>query len=492
MRNHNFSFLSLLTILFCASCTSGNRAQPIDPPSAALATATQDATDPIFESSTEWIPQEWWTIFNDEQLTSFILTTFKRNPTLQAATSNIYLAKSVADRARSTLFPNINWNGDVSRQKFSETGIIPFNPNPPPVAPAAIAATGGVAGIPVYFTQTETEAILTYDFDVWGKNRNNWAAAIGDMRAQIADRAFTQLELGIAVAKVYYQLQIDYQRQEIAEALVENQTQYAVLVKQRVADNLDNRQSFHTSKSNLASAKQMLLQIQADIAVNEYQLKAYLAGDFEENICNINITQQPLPKVPMPTDVPVHLISHRPDIIAQLWLIESAGKQIEVAKAGFYPDFNIAALFGYQTIHFEKLFQWRSSYFNVDPAFSLPIFEGGRLIANLRNSEVNYDLAILHYNELILNAARDILDGIAILRNADQQLQELKKRQAHQEEVFNLTNLRMEHNLSSKLDYLQSEQNLLLARDQEVVAYGNTLQAILALIKALGGGYEEG
>lgn len=163
-----FFFLSALSL---TGCTSGPQAQPIDLPSAAIESATVEAAqDPLFESETDWIPQDWWTIFRDDQLTSFILHTLERNPTLQAATAKIDLAKTIADRTRSSLFPMINWNGDVSRQKFSETGIIPFNATPTPTAAnTPIAATGGLLGIPVYFTQTETELILTYDFDVWGK-----------------------------------------------------------------------------------------------------------------------------------------------------------------------------------------------------------------------------------------------------------------------------------------------------------------------------------
>ena len=194
--------------------------------------------------------------------------------------------------------------------------------------------------------------------------------------------------------------------------------------------------------------------------------------------------------MPLPKDLPVHLLAYRPDITAQLWLIESAGKLIEVAKAGFYPDFNLTAIFGYQTIHLSKLFIYPSTYYNVDPAFTLPIFDGGRLLANLRGSEINYDLAILQYNELVINAVRDVLDGIAVLKNSYEQYQEFKNRRSQLEQIFNLTKLRVENNLNSNLDYLSSEQNMLVARDQEVVALGNTIQAALTLIKAVGGGYD--
>ena len=344
--------------------------------------------------------------------------------------------------------------------------------------------------IPVYFTQTETELALKWDLDLWGKNRNSLRAALGEVQAEIADEAFSRLQLGIAVAQVYFQLQVDYKRQEIAEALVANKISYQDLLQKRLDNNLNNIQTINVAQSNVATVKQRLLEIQGDIAVNEYQLKAYLAGDFDEQIVDTKIIAQPLPKVLLPCDLPLRLIARRPDIIAQLWLIESAGRQIDVAKAGFYPDFNLTAFLGFQTIHLHELFFKKSKFYNIDPAFTLPIFEGGRLVANLRGSEVNYDLAIFDYNNLVLNAAKEVLAGIAVLQNSELQLQELKTNTSYQEDLFNISNLRVKYNLNSALDDLSSEENLLNARDQEAVALGRTIQAMLALIKALGGGYD--
>lgn len=486
--NRVLSFAALLAV--SAGCSSGYRAEPYELPGSAIEAAADDAgSDPIFDN-TRSVPEEWWILFNDDQLTDFILKAFAKNPTLQAAQANILQAAYKADLARAPLFPNLNWGGDVSREKFSETGIIPFSPTGPTTGSAPIAATGGVSGIPVYFTQYETELLLTYDFDIWGKNRNTLRAAIGEVYANIADEVFSRLQLGIAVAQVYFQLQFDYKRQEIGQALVENQEKYLNLLNQREQQSLENQQPLLSTRANLASAKQRLLQIQGDIAVKENQLRTFLADTFEEEINTIQIAEKPLPKVPLPRDLPLHLIAYRPDITAQLWLIESAGKQIEVAKAGFYPDFNLTALWGFQTIHLSKLFNYPSTNYNVDPAFTLPIFDGGRLLANLRGSEVNYDLAIFQYNNMVLNAVHEVLDGIAVLRNSEQQLQEYKSQLVQQEDLFKLTALRVSNNLNSGLDYLVSEQNLLMARDQEVAALGNTIQAILLMIKALGGGYD--
>jgi len=488
-------FWALAWLAALGGCTPYDyRAGPIDLPTPALEAAIADAAAEDAIEYTTCPSDEWWTLFDDVQLTSFVEMAFVRNPTLQKAYANILLASANADRVRSVLFPNILWAADVSRQKLSETGLIPFAQTSPPgiagPAPAQLAAAGGTAGIPVYFTQSETEFNLSYDFDIWGKNRNTWAAALSEVQSNIADEAFARLQLGIAVAQVYYQLQTDYQLQAIADRLVQLHDSYLSLTNDRLENSLDSAQNVQSAKTNLSSARQSLLQIQGDIAVNENKLRTYLAGQFDEPIFRQPIEKKPLPHVPLPCDLPLHLIAHRPDIVAQLWLIESAGKQIEVAKAGFYPDVNINALFGFQTIHLHKWFEWPSVFFNVDPAVSLPFFDGGRLAANLRGSEINYDLAIFEYNEKILNAVHEVLDGLAVLRNTQQQLQEYQNKLDEQEELFKLALLRAEHNLNSDLDTNISEAQLLAVRNDEVVAMGRSIQAILLLIKAMGGGYE--
>lgn len=475
-----------------SSCNSCRWSTPIEIPEKALEEAVAEVADePPFEV-VDQIRPDWWELFGDKQLSFLIKKAFANNPNLGSVRRNILAAAYEANRLRAALFPNINWGADISRQKFSETGIIPFNTAPTTAALTPIAAPGGQAGIPVYFTQYETEFILNYNFDIWGKNRSLWQAALSEVQAKVADEAFAKLQLGILVAKTYFQLQIDYKRLKVASEIIKNREDYLNNLVKRQQNNLADLISVNLAKTELANANQSLLQIKNNLAIQEYQLKALLAGDFEDQISEVNLLEEPLPKVPIPVKLPMHLISLRPEIMAQLWLIESAGHQIDAAKAGFYPDFNLIALYGFQTIHFAKLFLWpKSTFFNVDPAVSLPIFDGGKLLANLRGSEVNYDLAILKYNELVLQAVQEILEKIALLKNQSQRWEEFQKRTDLFEQNYRLVNLRSQYNLNSKLDILTSQEEALNAQNDELLILGNTLDATLSLIQALGGGYDQ-
>lgn len=480
-----------LSSLAVSACYSPyDLAQPIDMPENAIESAVNEtAENPLFEADGS-LSQDWWSIFNDDQLTDFIETALEQNPTFQAAEAQIFSAMYQADKLRASLYPYIAWAADVQRQKLTKTGVFPTSTPLTPVAGGISPAPIPPQGIPFYFTQYETALDFKYDFDLWGKKRNALRAAIGEMKAKMAEEAFSRLALSISVAQAYFQLQIDYERLKIAEALAQNREKFSNLTEVRVQGNLESNIPHQTARTNVANAKQLLLQIQANAIIHENQLKAYLAGNFEDEIHEIHITEKSLPKIPLPRSLPLHLLSNRPDIMAQIWLIGSAGRRIQVAKAGFYPDINLMGYGGFQTIHLKKLFEARSGYGNLEMALTLPIFDGGFLEANLKESEVNYDLAIYQYNQLVLTAAKEVLNGISLLQNAKQQFDEYKSGANYQNEIFRLTKLRIKNNLNSTLDYLRSEQESLLAQEQEIIAFGNLLDAQLQLIKALGGGYD--
>lgn len=485
-------FLSFLLAL--ASCSTIQKEGSIDIPSPAIEKAVEKVDPSLLSKETD-LPYEWWKIFEDEQLGELIQKSLSNNPSFQATFKKIAYTAELAKQSRSFLFPTINYGADVAREKFSQTGIIPFtsghltNPSLPPGAGAPLAATGGKDLIPVYFTQYETEVSLLYDFDLWGKNRKTWESALSEVQSTISDHLFARLQLSIAVAKAYYMLQTDYQRERILKELVKARREIAKLTNQLAKGNLTTAFAVKTAETNLLNAEERVLEVSLDSALRRNEINAYLADTMEEDFKEVPIILEGLPAVPFPENLPMHLLSRRPDITAQLFLIHAAGKQIEVAKAGFYPDLNIFAFYGYQTLHLRKLFQQKSSFFQADPAITLPLFDGGRLQANLDNSLVSYNLEILKYNELVIQAVQEVLDGLCTLDIANQEVHVFEKAASDQKELLELTLLRIQNHLDSKINEWTRLDNFLEAQEKEILAKGKRIQATLALIKAIGGGY---
>lgn len=486
----NFFLFFLLAVAFWG-CSSSLSVAPFDVPQNAIENAVDTACDEscIFHKAP--MPTCWWSLFEDDQLSEYIEKALAKNPTLQKTKQRIFAAEAIALSAKSSLFPYLSLGADVSRQKLSKTGVIPFSIGPAGSGSPIIsvpAVPGENSRIPEYFTIYETELNLKYHFDFWDKQKNKWRAALGRIQASIAEEAFARLELSILVAKTYYKLQMSYKRQEIVASFVANRQEYVTAIKDRIDANIDNEIALQNAISNVIDAKDILLQIQSSIDLEKNRLKALIA-DFDECFLQQDITPSSLPKVPIPQDIHLNLLARRPDIIAQLWLIESASRHIAVAKAEFYPDFNLTALFGFQTIHFRELFKWPSTFFNIDPAMSLPIFDAGQRMANLEGSEVNYNLEILEYNNLLIQAVKEVMDALSLLDNTWQRYLQYESKHRHLADLDRLTSLRVSHNLSSNLDYLISMGNVLMSQDQEVIALERAIQAALDLIKSLGGGY---
>lgn len=454
-----------------------------DLPSEALGYAVDDADASPAIAIGESLPEAWWELFGDEQLTAFVEQALSCHPTVQAAQARIEAAQAVADQARALLFPTITETTSAIYNQLSQTALVISNsapPGSPLIGP----------GIPFYFVLYSTAFNLNYDLDLWCKNRNSWWAALDQTSAKVADEAMVRLSLGVSVADTYLQLQILYDRRDIATAVVANRQRNVEYIQNRFGQNLENAMALEIAESDLATVQRALLAIDQAIALQEHQLQAYLADGFEVPIAKVSLVRRPIPRVPLPCDLPLHLLSRRPDITAQLWLLESARRQIHVAVAGFYPDFSITGLWGYQTIHAHKWFNPISMYSDIGPAFTLPIFQGGQLRANLRGREVDYDLAIIQYNQLILDAVQETLDGITLVTNSAEQLQKQADIAERQQRNYELSQLRLAHHLDAGVDTVPTELSMLQARDQELGALATNVRAILTLIKALGGGYD--
>src|SRR5262249_3787425 len=134
-----------------------------------------------------------------------------------------------------------------------------------------------------------------------------------------------------------------------------------------------------------------------------------------------------LAAVELPSNVPAALLGRRPDIVAQRWRVEAAGKNIDVAKAQFYPDVSLLAFVGFQSIGLPGFLSAASRTLGVGPAVTLPIFDGGRLRGNLAGSNADYDIAVEQYNQALVDGLRDVVDQLTSFRSLDEQ----RKQQAH-------------------------------------------------------------
>ena len=193
----------------------------------------------------------------------------------------------------------------------------------------------------------------------------------------------------------------------------------------------------------------------------------------------------------LPSALPADLLGRRPDVVAQRWRVESARRDIEAAKGQFYPNVNLAALVGVQSITFSKLLATGSEIPSFGPALRLPLFDGGRLRGNLAAKDADYDLALEQYNQTLIDALREVVDQLASLRSVDAQRVQLDGALATAGEAYELALARYRAGIGSYLQVLAAEAPLIEQQSLQANLRAHELELSINLMRALGGGFED-
>jgi NodT family efflux transporter outer membrane factor (OMF) lipoprotein len=188
--------------------------------------------------------------------------------------------------------------------------------------------------------------------------------------------------------------------------------------------------------------------------------------------------------------VPAELLGRRPDLVAQRWRVEAARKEIDSAKAEFYPNVNLLAFIGLQSLGGAGFLSAASRTLGAGPAITLPIFEGGRLRGNLAGKDADYDVAIEQYNQTLADAMRDVVDQLASFRSVDLQRAQQKQALATTREAYDLALLRYREGIGNYLQVLSAEQPWLVQQSLDADLQARELALSISLARALGGGYE--
>ncbi len=419
-----------------------------------------------------WPTAEWWKQFGDPQLDALVAEGLAHSPNLKIAQARIAKAGALAKLARSALAPDINANFDASRQRFSENYIYP-----PPF--------GGS-----WYTQSQLELNLNYDLDFWGKNRAAYDSELGKLKAAEVDAFAARLMLSASIAHAYIQLQHAYDQLDIAQALLKQREDLLDLTRQRVDTGIDSQIDLKQAEAMIPASKQQIAQIEETIALARNQLAALIGRGPDRGLAIERPHAQRPPSNALPSNVPAELIGRRPDVVAQRWRVEAATKDIDVAKAQFYPNVNLAAFIGFQSLGLPDLLQYASRTMGIGPAITLPIYAGGQLRANLAGKNADYDIAVEQYNQTLVDALHDVVDQLASLRSADTQRTELDRGIATAQQAYDLAQSRYQAGIDNYLQVLAAQGQLLAQKNLDADLHARELDLSIDLIRALGGGFD--
>lgn len=419
-----------------------------------------------------WPQAAWWTQYNDPVLNGLVEQSLARNLSIQLAQSRIAKAQAVEGIADAALLPQVGLAVDSTRQLFSRNGLYP-----PPLA-------GSI--------NTNSQALLSasYEFDFWGKNRSALQAALSKVRAAEAEEQAARVIVAASVARSYFNLARLVEQRDVAQATLQQREQTLALVKQRLQAGLDTKVELRQSEGNLPLARGEAAQIDEQIALNRNALAALLGRGPEA-------TRDLLPRIAptagptLPAAIPADLLAHRADISAAKARVQAALGDIDVARAQFYPNINLTAFAGFASLGLSRWFDSGSQTYGIGPALRLPVFEAGRLRANLKGSTADFDVAVQSYNQAVLDAARDVADQVASLQSLQVQTREQRDAQTAAEAAYDLALQRYKAGLSTYLTVLTAENAVLAQRRAATDLKARALDLSVGLNRALGGGYTE-
>jgi NodT family efflux transporter outer membrane factor (OMF) lipoprotein len=464
----------LTIILTIAGCASTKNVGPED---ALKDPASLDAGSTLRQANADarWPASAWWRSYNDPQLSAWIERAQAGSPTLALAAARVREARSMAGVAESALAPQVDGSLTLDRKRWPENAYY------------------GPGTFNDVTTWNDTAALqLSYNLDLWGRDRNSANRALDAAHARAADARAAQLDLEANVVRAYIGLSQGFALRDIAQSTLDQQQKIAARARRRLLGGIGTQLEVAQAEASLPDYERQLETYDEAIALARNQLAALAgAGPGAGDSITRPVLSLATP-LGLPSALPAELIGRRPDVVAARWTVAAQARGIDVAKAQFYPNVNLLASLSQMSAGGALLtfLTGNGSGWSAGPAVTLPVFEGGRLRSQLGAASAQYDQAVDHYNATLVSALRDVADQVVRLRSLDRQLEASGRSVTAAQKSYRLADEGYKRGLTDYLNVLVAQTQLLRAQDGEARVRAERLAVYATLSAALGGGIE--
>lgn len=424
-----------------------------------------------------WPQSNWWQDYHDPQLNSLIQRALANAPDMQIAEQRIKLAEAQARMSQANLGPEMDFSANVERQKMSAEGLM---------GPFATDTDGNTGP---WYTNGTFGLTAGWDLDLWGKNRALVKARIGEVKAQIAEEAQTRELLASSVARLYWQWQTEAAVKSVLQQVKSEQNNIVNVDQALYQRGITNSAEGAENDINVSKTDQQL----TDVAGSMKEIEARLMALTNSQSQSLNLKVANLPEVSaqMPTELGYELLARRPDLQEAHWYIEASLSEVDAAKAAFYPDINLMAFLQQDALHLSDLFRHSAQQMGLSAGLTLPIFDSGRLNANLDIASAQNNLSVAKYNKAVVDAVNQVAktaSQVETLMEKNQQQQQVEK---DAQRTVNLAQARMEAGILAGSRVSLARLPALQERITALRLHGQWLDASIQLTSALGGGYHQ-
>lgn len=415
---------------------------------------------------------DWREFFQDQQLQSLIETALHNNRDMRIAALNVDAFRVQYRIQRSARFPSVDAGGGANRQR------IPGNMNP----------AGNDSTINSQYSADL--GITAWELDLFGR--------LGSLRDQALETYFaseqaqrsTQLSLIASVATAWLSLQADQEALQLVRDTLATYEDSLRLVERSYDAGVASLLEVQQARTSTSSARVSLAQFERQSAQSRNALNLLLGGEPDIDIS----TPVPLKHfkfAELPVGLPADLLQRRPDILQAEYELKAANANIGAARAAFFPSISLTATAGSLSPDLSGLFDSGSGSWLFKPSINLPIFNAGRLRANLDYSEIQKDIRVASYEKAIQTAFQEVADGLSNRMTYKQQLIAHDELVQSGEEYYTLADRRFIEGIDNQLTRLDAQRLLFDAQQQRISTHFAQLASEINLYKALGGGYTE-
>lgn len=412
----------------------------------------------------------WQNVFGDPVLKNLIGVALTNNYNLKQAVARVEEARYAAVAARSPLFPQINYGGDIGRGRNSLFNT-PFN-------------LGGA-------TQSSALATLnaTWEIDFWGRIRRLSQVAEAQYLATDEARLGVMVTLVSDVASAYYQL-LDLDQELVIQTNATNA--YAGTLRifsDRLTNGVSSKLAVDRAGAALESAVATIPQLETEIAKTEDQI-SILLGHNPGSVDRGSLTNRGEPQMEIPAGLPSDLLERRPDVKAAEDSLVSANANIGANLANFFPQIGLTTFLGRASPELSAFTGGAANFWNIGATMTGPVFQGGKLYAQYKGSKAAFEEAKAAYQETVLTAFQDVSDSLITREKlADVRVHE----QLQATYLSSSVDIAIERYLQGKSSYyevLEAQQQLYPAQIAAVQAQAGEWIAFVQLYRALGGGWQ--
>jgi multidrug efflux system outer membrane protein len=452
----------------------------------------------------------WWTRYHDPVLNELIDDALDDNLDIAVQAARFRQARAELGLAEANLFPTISGQAQAAREKSSYLGVGGGSGASSTGGGAgggtdsgAGGAAGGGAGVSGslprrsggYTDYFSVAATLSYELDVFGGLRR----ASEQARAALLSSAYTQdsIRLGVVSDVVTnYMSLVALERQiRVTQETIQTRQKGLELDQQRYKYGAIDKLTLLQTRSLLETARAQLPPLKRQASELRSSLAILTGRTPREILTNPDIEPNTFDTINLPDDLPMvlpsALVERRPDIRAAEATLIAANANIGIAKARFFPTFNLSAMIGTEALDVDDLFEPYSETQSISGAITAPIFDFGRRQAQYESAIAQKDRAELLYRQTVRDAFKEVQDALVAIQATDQRLESVQRQVDAYRETVDLSQVRYDVGRTAYFDVLDAQRQLFSSQLDLADAIRDRFTATANLFKALGGGWTE-